>query len=41
MEKGAPLWAAIRNASDPQIDGTLSKEAQDSTANNIYLTFRG
>ena len=36
---GAPLWAAIRNASDPQIDGRLSKDEQSSTAYNIYTTY--
>lgn len=35
----APRWAAIRNASDPQIDGTLSPSQQSSEAYTIYTTY--
>jgi len=35
----APRWAAIRNASDPQIDGTLSPSQQGSEAYTIYTTY--
>jgi len=34
-----PRWAAIRNASDPQIDGTLSKSQQGDEAFHIYTTY--
>jgi hypothetical protein len=34
-----PRWAAIRNASDPQIDGSLSPQQQQTTAGNIYKHF--
>ncbi len=33
---GAPGWLAIRNASDPQIDGTLAHSEQVSMAARIY-----
>ena len=32
----APAWCAIRNASDPQIDGTLSYKDQVAMAGRIY-----
>jgi len=31
-----PRWLAIRNASDPQIDGTLSQKDQVQMAARIY-----
>lgn len=35
----APAWAAIRNASDPQIDGNLSSKEQNAEAGNIYIRY--
>ncbi|CDX20151.1 hypothetical protein MPLB_1820046 [Mesorhizobium sp. ORS 3324] len=35
----APLWVAIRNASDPQIDGTLPKDQRDKVAGDIYKKY--
>ena len=32
----APKWTAIRNASDPQIDGTQTLEQQKTNAAQIY-----
>jgi len=32
----APRWTAIRNASDPQIDGSMSLADQKKTAAQIY-----
>jgi Phosphorylase superfamily len=34
-----PLWTAIRNASDGQMDGTLSKKEQRARAGNIYMKY--
>ncbi|RUX09018.1 hypothetical protein EOA30_04940 [Mesorhizobium sp. M8A.F.Ca.ET.059.01.1.1] len=34
-----PLWVAIRNASDPQIDGSLPKEQRDKVAGDIYKKY--
>ena len=34
-----PRWAAIRNASDPQIDGSLPPAQQSQTAGSIYQHF--
>lgn len=39
MGKAAPKWAAIRNASDPQIDGTLSPTQQSTEAFNTYTKY--
>jgi nucleoside phosphorylase len=36
LGKIAPDWLAVRNASDPQIDGTLSKKEQIQMASRIY-----
>lgn len=36
MGTAAPDWYAVRNASDPQIDGTLSKQEQIQMAARIY-----
>jgi hypothetical protein len=36
-----PKWAAIRNASDPQIDGSLPPTQQNQTAGSIYQHFGG
>jgi purine-nucleoside phosphorylase len=36
MGAGAPAWVAVRNASDPQMDGTLTKEEQVQMAARIY-----
>jgi hypothetical protein len=33
---GAPRWTAVRNASDPQIDGSMSLADQKKTAAQIY-----
>ncbi|RXH12475.1 hypothetical protein [Bradyrhizobium guangzhouense] len=38
---GAPEWAAIRNASDPQIDGTLTPQQQGNVAFHTYTKFGG
>jgi hypothetical protein len=34
-----PKWAAIRNASDPQMDGSLSSKVQNRTAGTIYKRY--
>jgi hypothetical protein len=34
-----PTWFAIRNASDPQIDGSLPKAQQDAEAGRIYQRY--
>jgi len=36
LGSAAPGWLAIRNASDPQIDGTLPLDEQKKTAARIY-----
>jgi hypothetical protein len=36
-----PQWAAIRNASDPQVPGNLSPEAQNTWAGTIYKHYGG
>ncbi len=41
MGQGAPAWAAIRNASDPQIDGTLPPSEQSNLAFQIYTKYGG
>ena len=39
LGSGAPRWTAVRNASDPQIDGTLPMPEQNKTAAQIYEKF--
>jgi hypothetical protein len=39
LGKSAPRWAAIRNASDPQINGALTMPEQNKTAAQIYEKF--
>jgi len=41
MGGGAPEWAAIRNASDPQIDGTLTPGQQSDGAFKTYTKYGG
>ncbi|MFM0336857.1 phosphorylase family protein [Paraburkholderia fungorum] len=36
-----PKWAAIRNASDPQVPGDMTPQAQDTWAGNIYKHYGG
>jgi hypothetical protein len=39
LGNAAPMWSAIRNASDPQIDGKLTKKQQGDLAFKIYSTY--
>ncbi|MBC9877290.1 hypothetical protein G8O24_08015 [Bradyrhizobium sp. INPA01-394B] len=41
LGQGAPEWAAIRNASDPQIDGTLTPKEQGDIAYHTYTKYGG
>lgn len=41
MGEAPPEWAAIRNASDPQIDGTLAPCKQSKGAFNTYAKYGG